>query len=105
MIQDPNPQVKDQGNPIPRSWSPTPTPVVHIQEKDRRREKPKHIPQDKNQKDDLEAGPDPSTQAYREGEPSKVERQDAQEGKPSKVFPKGKYVDKYARKPREHLKT
>src|SRR5207248_231965 len=75
-VQDPNPQVKDQGDLIPRPRSPTPTPVVHVQGKDRRREKPKPIPtpllQDKNQVDNPEAGPGPSTQAYREGEPNEV---------------------------------
>ena len=54
------------------------------------------IPQVIDQEDDPEAGSGPSTQAYREGEPSEVEQQDAQEGK---------YIDRYARKPREHLKT
>ena len=48
-IQTPAPQVKDQGGP-----------------------------QNKNQKNDPEAGPGPSTQAYRKGKPIEVERQDAQ---------------------------
>ena len=86
--------------PVSRPQSPTPAPVVHARGKDRRREKPEPIqapiPQDKNQENDPKAGSGPSTQAYREGEPSEVEQQDAQEGK---------YIDRYARKPREHLKT
>ena len=86
-IQTPAPQIKNQGGP--------PAPIVHVQGKDRRREKPEpipiSIPQDKNQENDPEAGPGPSTQAYREGKPSEVEQQNA--------------YDKHARKPREHLKT
>ena len=80
---------------VSRPKSPTPAPVVHVQGKDRRREKSESIqapiPQDKNQENDPETGPGPSTQAYREG-------------KPSEVSPRGKYIDRLARKPREHLK-
>jgi len=85
-IQTPALKVKDQRGP--------PAPVVHVQGKDRRKEKPEpipiSIPQDKNQENDPEAGPGPSTQAYREGKPNEVERQDTH--------------DRHARKPREHLK-
>ena len=86
-VQDPNPQVKDQGDLVPRPRSPTSTPVVHVQGKDRRREKPEPIPkmQDKDQGGD----PGPSTQAY---DLELTARE-------------GKYIDRHARKPREHLKT
>jgi hypothetical protein len=85
--------------PVSRPQSLTPAPVVHARGNDRRREKLEPIqapiPQDKNQENDPEAGP--STQVYREGqgEPNEIEQQDTQ----------GKYIDRYARKPREHLKT
>ncbi|GES77183.1 hypothetical protein GLOIN_2v1480811 [Rhizophagus clarus] len=89
--------------PIPRPQSPPPAPVVHARGKNRRKEKPEPIQtpilQDKNQENDPEAGPGPSTQEYRErrhskdtqdeeafeeiipqvGEPSEVERQYDQE--------------------------
>jgi hypothetical protein len=48
-----------------------------------------------SQNKDQEGDPDPSTQAYREEEHIEVERQDTQ----------SKYIDRHARKPREHLKT
>ena len=49
-VQDFNPQVKNQGDLVFRLRSPTPTPIVYIQGKDRRREKPEPIPkmQDKD---------------------------------------------------------
>ena len=82
--------------PRPHSPSPASAPVVHARGKDRRKEKPETIqapiPQDKNQENDPEAGPGPSTQAYREG-------------KPNEVSTRGKYIDRLARKPKEHLKT
>ena len=81
--------------PVPRPQSPPPALVVHVRGKDRRKEKPEPIQtpilQDKNQENDPEAGPGPSTQEYRERRHSK----DTQ----------GKYIDRYARKPKEHLKT
>ena len=57
-------QVKGQGG----------APVIHVRERDRRSEKLKEViltPETSSRKDGT------STQAYREGKPSKVERQDA----------------------------
>src|ERR1043165_1205805 len=96
-IQTPVPQVKNQGGiPIPRPQSPPPVPVIHTRGKDRRGEKPEPIPKIQapiSQEYDPEAGPGPSTQAYRKDQAG-----------PSKDT-QGKYIDRYARKPREHLKT
>src|SRR5688572_6377864 len=75
--------------PVPRPQSPPPDPVVHTRGKDRRREKPEPIPKIQApipQEDDPEAGPGPSTQTYRQGKPSEIERQDA-------------HIDRLARKP------
>ena len=47
----------------------------------------------KNQENDPKTGPSPSTQANRE-----------EQAGPSKVT-QGKFIDRHARKPREHMKT
>ncbi|CAB4392917.1 unnamed protein product [Rhizophagus irregularis] len=83
-------KVKNQGG----------APVVHARGKDRRREKPEpiqaSIPQDKNQEND----PGPSTQAYALAPPAREGQVES-----SEVSSRGKYIDRHARKPREHLKT
>ncbi|GBC00512.1 hypothetical protein RclHR1_38810001, partial [Rhizophagus clarus] len=72
-------------------------PVVHARGKDRRREKPEPIqapiPQDKNQENDSETGLSPLTQANREDQAESSE------------VTQDKFIDRHARKPREHLKT
>ena len=86
-----------------RPQSPTPAPVVHTRGNDRRREKPEPIQapisQDKNQENDPEAGPGPSTQAYALAPPAREDQAGHSEDT------QGKYIDRLARKPREHLKT
>src|SRR6266511_2110969 len=83
---------------------PSPAPVVHTKGKDRRREKPEpipiSIPQDKNQENDPEADLGPSTQAYTLASPAREGQVES-----SEVSSRGKYIDRHARKPREHQKT